>query len=175
MRLTLKLFVFLCFLPVTVLCQEKITKMMAGPNGETFRAIVAFVEPTDESFKTQTLIIDVNPVKNKKEQPTTFYVDLTSTIRSISTGDKKQKILVLRWDKSGDIEVKCEGNKWEKENAGPELDKIVETAKAVIQNAPLDTKGDPVEFKLPEDLEQRVISILNGLETSSLKCVRDGN
>ena len=107
--------------------------------------------------------------------PNLFYVDLTSTVRSPATGDKKQKILVLRWEKSGDIEVKCEGGKWVKETTGSELDKIVKTVKAVVQNAPLDTKGNPVEFTIPKDLEQKVISILNGLETSALKCVRDGN
>ena len=73
------------------------------------------------------------------------------------------------------MEVKCEGGKFVKETAGSELDKIVEMVKAVVRNAPLDTKGDPVEFTLPKDVEQRVISILNSLDTSTLKCVRDGS
>jgi hypothetical protein len=143
MRLILKLLVALCLLPMTVLCQEKITKMMAGPKGDQFGVVLAFIEVTDESFKTQTLIIDVNPVKTKKELPTAFHVDLTSTVRSATTGAKHQKILVIRWEKSGDVEVKCEGGKWANETPGAELDNIVEIVKAVVQNAPLDTKGDP--------------------------------
>ena len=171
MRFTLKLLACLCFFPITALCQEKITKMVAGPRGDQFRIIVAFTAVTDDSMNTQTLIVDVNQVRKKNEQPTSFYVDLTSTLRSLTTGAKHQKILVIRWEKSGDVEVKCEGGKWAKETPGAELDNIVEIVKAVVQNAPLDTKGDPVEFTIPKNLEQKVISILNSLDTSTLKCV----
>ena len=47
--------------------------------------------------------------------------------------------------------------------------------KAVVQNAPLDTKGDAVEFTIPKSLEQNVISVLNSLESSGLTCVRNGD
>jgi hypothetical protein len=175
MHWILKLLLCICLLAVTTLCQEKVTKMMAGPKGDRFGIVVAFIEVTDQSFKTQTLIFDVNQVKKKNEQPTSFYVDLTSTVRSATTGDKAQKILVIRWEDSGVVEVKCEGGKWAKETAGPELDNIVETVRAVVQHVPLDTKGDPVEFTLPKAIEQKVISILDSLETSKLVCIRNGS
>jgi len=54
-------------LPVTVVCQEKVTKMTAGPKGDRFGIVVAFIDVTDQSFKTQTLIFDVNPVRKRKE------------------------------------------------------------------------------------------------------------
>jgi len=106
-------------------------------------------------------------VKNKKEQQTSNQADLTSTVRSIATGQKKQKILVLRWGKSGDIEVKCEGGKWAKQTAGPEIDDILKMVTDVLQKAPLDAR-EPVEFSLPTDLEQEIVSILNNLETTEL-------
>ena len=175
MRLILKLIMCLCLLPATAMCQEKITKMMAGPRGDQFRIIVAFIDVTDDSMNTQTLIVDVDQVKKKSDQPTSFYVDLTSIRRSLTTGDKKQKILVIRWEKTGEVEVKCEGGKWAKETTGPELDKIIDIVKAVVQNAPLDNKGDAVEFTIPKSLEQKVISVLNSLESSGLTCVRNGD
>lgn len=170
----LRLLVCLCFLPLTALCQERITKIMAGASEGQFRVMVTFMGTTDDSYKLQTLIVTVNRVKNKNDLPTEYYVDLTTTTRSLATGSKKQKILVFRWGKSGDMEVKCEGGKWEKLPAGPEIDKIVEIVKAVVQNSPRDAK-DPVEFTLPLELEQKVVSILDGLKTSNLKCVRNGS
>ena len=175
MRTILKVLIFLSVLPGTAMCQEKVTKMMAGPRGDQFRIVVALIAVTDTSMNTKSLIVDVNQVKKKSEQPTSFYVDLTATQRSLGTGDKKQKILVIRWEKSGDVEVKCEGGKFVKETTGPELDKIMEMVKAVVQSAPLETRGDAVEFTIPKDLEQKLISILDGLDTSTLKCVRDGS
>lgn len=174
MRFVLMLLLCLCFVPVAALGQERVTKVMAGPNDDTFRVLVSFMAATDDSYKLQSIIIDVNRVKDKKEQPTDFYVDLTSTVRSLTTGAKKQRIFVLRWGKSAEIEVKCEGGKWAKQKPGPEIDKIVETVKAVIQNSPLDAKK-PVEITLPQNVEQKAASILNGLETSNAECVRGGS
>jgi hypothetical protein len=171
MRFILMLIVCLCLVPAAF-GQERITKTTAGPNGETFRIAVAFIEPTEDSYKLQSLFVDVNPVK-KNEQPTSFYVDLTTTVRSLATGEKKQKILVIRWEKSGDVMVKCEAGKWAKQTTGPELDNIIETVKLVVQNAPLKAQ-EPTDFKLPPDVEKRLTAILDGLGTSTLTCVRDG-
>jgi hypothetical protein len=41
--------------------------MTAGPKGDRFGIVVAFIDVTDQSFKTQTLIFDVNPVRKRKE------------------------------------------------------------------------------------------------------------
>ena len=46
-------------------CQEKVTKMMAGPKGDRFGIVEAFIDVTDQSFKTQTLIFVVNPEREK--------------------------------------------------------------------------------------------------------------
>ena len=174
MRIISKLILCLCILPVSVLCQEQIVKNMAGPNGDQFRTLVSFVYVSDDSYKMQSVIIDTDRVKNKKETPSIFLVDLTTTVRSLATGQKKQKILVLRWERSGDVEVKCEDGKWAKQTPGSELDNILKMVTELLQKAPLDAK-DPVEFSLPKDLEQKITSILNGLETSTLKCVREGS
>jgi hypothetical protein len=173
MRLILRLLICLCLLPLTALSQERTTKVTAGPIDDQFRVAVVFMAVIDDSYKLQSLFVTVNRVKNKNELPTEYYVDLTTTTRSLASGSKKQKILIFRWGKSGEMEVKCEGGKWAKQSAGPEIDKIVEIVKAVVKNAPRDAK-EPVEFTLPEELEQKVISILDGLETSNLQCVRTG-
>ncbi|MEP6848811.1 MAG: hypothetical protein ABI999_08130 [Acidobacteriota bacterium] len=67
----------------------------------------------------------------------------TSTMRSLTTGDKRQKILVIRWEKSSDVEVKCDGGKFVKETTGPELDTIVEMVKAVVQTPLFKTAAMP--------------------------------
>ena len=164
----------LLFLPVAAFSQQWNAKIMAGPyEDDQFRIALAFMGVTDDSYKLQSLIITVNRAKNKSELPTEYYVDLTTTVRSLASGAKKQKILVFRWGKSGEIKVKCEGGKWSEQAPGPEIDKIVEIVKAVVQNAPRDTK-EPVDFNLPGELQEKVIAILNGLETSKLQCVRSG-
>jgi hypothetical protein len=144
--------------------------MMVGPNNDQIRIVVAFIEPSQEAYSMQSMIIDVDSVKNRKEQPSSFQVDLTSTVRSLSTGEKRQKILLLRWKKTGEIELKCDG-KWIKRDVGSTMDKIVEATKAVIQSVPLDTKS-PTEFRLSQELEQKVSSILNSLNTEDFHCLR---
>src|SRR4051812_45629286 len=120
--------------------QEVMTKTMAGPNGDHFRIIVTFLSVVSEdSMRLQSFILDIDRVK-KNQQPTSFYLDLTTTDRNLTTGAKKQKILVQRWKTSGDVEVKCEGAKWIKQSSDPEFDRISETVRAVIQIAPLDAK-----------------------------------
>jgi hypothetical protein len=119
----------------------------------------------------QSMIIDVNP--DKSGQPTSFLVDLTSTVRSLSTGEKIQKILLLRWKKPGEIELRCDG-KWVKQASGPALDNIVQATKAVIQSVPLGSKT-PTEVSLQEDIERKASSILDGLSTETLPCLRSLN
>jgi hypothetical protein len=169
--ITSKLFLLICFFSCAVLGQERITKRMAGPANGQYRIAVAFITPTDESYKLQSLIIDIEPVKNKKDLPTAYYADLTTTVRSLTTGSKDQKILVIRWNKGSDVEVKCDGGRWTKETTGPELDAIVEVIKQVVKNSPLDAK-DTTEFTLPTALEQKITTALDSLTTSSLKCIR---
>src|SRR4051794_30005324 len=97
------------WLPTILLCllfsfsvhsQEVITKTLAGPNDDQFRIAIAFMSQGDDnSYKLQSFILDINRVK-KNEQPTSFYLDLTTTVRNLTTGAKKQKILVERWKTS---------------------------------------------------------------------------
>lgn len=175
MNLTSRLLVCLFLLPLSVVCQERITRIMAGPLDDSHsRIVVAFMGVTGDSSKLQSLIVTTNRAKNKNDLPTEYLVDLTTTTRSLASGAKKQKILVFSWDKSGEREVKCGGGKWTKQSASPEIDNIVEVVKAVVSKSPRDVK-EATEFTLPQDLEQKLISILEGLETSNLQCVRTGS
>ena len=171
MRLMMKLLLCLCLLPVTVFCQERITNVMVGTNGDQKRIVVAFVEPTDDSFKMQSMIVDLTPVKNKKDQPAGVFVDLTSTVRNLATGEKKQKILQLRWQKTGEVEFKCDG-KWKKLTADAATNKIVEAVTALVQIAPLNTK-EPAKLNLPADIEQKIISVLDSLTIETFSCLRN--
>jgi hypothetical protein len=154
MRLLLKIFLCLCFLSASVFC----------------RFIAALIQPTETSYKMQSMIIDFDPVKKSKDLPESFTVDLTSTVRSLTTGAKNQKILVLRWNKSGQIETKCNG-KWTKQDSTPAIDKIIETVKTVIQNSPL-PKDSPTDVKLPKDVEKAIDVVLNSLDTEEIPCLR---
>jgi hypothetical protein len=172
MRLIIKLLVCLCFIPVSTFSQERIRKVMVGPRDDQVRIVIAFVEASPEAYSMQSMIVDVDSVKNKKEQPSSFQVDLTSTVRSLSTGEKRQKILVLRWKKTGEIELKCDG-KWVRRNdLGSVMDKIVEATKAVARDVPLDAKS-PTEVTLSQEVEQKVSSILNALNTEDFPCLRN--
>ena len=171
MRLIIKLLLCLCLVSATALSQERIRKVMVGTNGDETRIVIAFMEPAQEMYRLQSMIIDMTPVKNRNEQPSSVHVDLTSTDRSLATGEKKQKILLLRWTKAGELELKCDG-KWVKHDTGAAIDKIVETTKAVIQSVPVDAKA-PTEVTLPQELEQKVSLILNSLYTENIPCLRD--
>jgi len=172
MRRLLVIFLFALF-ALSADAQETMAKTMAGPNGDQFRILVAFMAAGNgDSYKLQSFILDINRVK-KNEQPRSFYLDLTTTDRNLETGAKKQKILIQRWTTGGETEVKCEGGNWIKQTPGLEFDKVFETVKAVIQIAPLDPK-DPKEFDLSKDVAAKVADLLNGLPNSKLQCVRDG-
>ena len=147
---------------------------MAGPAGEDqYRILVAFMGALNDSYRLQSFILDINRVK-KNEEPSSFYLDLTTTDRNLATGEKKQKILVQRWKSPSDIEVKCEGGRWTKQSPGPEINEIIETVRSVIRIAPLDAK-DAKEFDLPKAVAQKITDLLNGLRTSKLQCVREGS
>ncbi|HEX8368413.1 MAG TPA: hypothetical protein VF604_07710 [Pyrinomonadaceae bacterium] len=122
----------------------------------------------------QSMIINLEPAKNKKEQTSAFFVDLTSTVRNLSSGEKKQKILLLQWEKSGAIELNC-GGKWMKQDkSDAAIENIAEVTRAVIQSVPLDEKTT-TRVTLPPEVEQKVISILNSLQTENLPCLRSLN
>ncbi|HEX8845706.1 MAG TPA: hypothetical protein VF791_13725 [Pyrinomonadaceae bacterium] len=143
---------------------------MVGPYNDEIRILIAFIEPTEVSYKMQTMIIDLAPLKNRNEEPSSVQVDLTSTIRSLSTEGKQQKIVILRWKQTGELELKCDG-KWVKKDAASSTDKIIEVTKAVIQSVPLDAKT-PTEVTLPQETEQKVSSLLNALHTENFPCLR---
>src|SRR5687768_11615292 len=133
MRLIAILLLCLCFVPVSIFSQERISTVSVGPYNDQFRIVIAFVEPSAESYKMQSMIIDMDPIKNSQEQPASVFVDLTSTVRTLSSGEKKQRILQLRWKKKGGLELKCEG-KWVKKESGSATDTIIEAVKSVIEN-----------------------------------------
>jgi len=173
MRLIKTLLICLCCLGGTALSQESIRKVMVGPNDNQTRIVVAFIDPTETSYKMQSMIVDFGQVKSRKEQPASFQVDLTSTDRLLSTGAKQQKILVLRWKKTGEFELKCDG-KWVKQESSPMLTNIVAVTQTLIDNVPIDAKK-PTEATLPQDVEQKIISLLNSLDTQKYPCLRSVN
>lgn len=172
MRLIIKLLVCLCLLPAGVLCQQgRIQQTMVGPKGDQYRIIVAVVETSPDLFTMQSMIISLDTVKDKKELPDAFFVDLTSTVRKLSASGKNQKILLLQSKKPGAIELKCDG-KWVKQDkVEVSIEKIAEVIKTIIRSVPLDAKA-PTEVKLPPEIEQKVFSVLDSLQTESLPCLR---
>jgi hypothetical protein len=144
---------------------------MVGPYGDQIRVVIALTDPIPEGYRLQSMIIDLTPVRKKTDEPASVEVDLTSTIRSVATGEKQQKILILRWKKNGELEAKCEG-KWVRQEVGPAIEGIVSTTKAVIQTLPTDVKR-PAEFALAPDLEKRISSIFDSLSTEKFQCLRD--
>jgi len=171
MRLILKLFLCLCLAPLGVFCQERVTQTMAGPSGDESRIVVSFMEPAGDAYKLQSLIIIASKIKNNTEQPKSVFVDLTSTVRTLSTGAKKQKILQLRWDKSGEVEFKCE-DKWKKQAADMATGKIVEAVKSLFGIFPADAKT-PTPITLSNELEQKILAIMDSLKIENFACLRE--
>ncbi|MCM3872689.1 MAG: hypothetical protein ND895_18565 [Pyrinomonadaceae bacterium] len=171
MRLIIKLLICLCLLPATTAAQEKIRKFIVGPHGEQIRIVYAVTDILPDGYKLQSMIIDLARVKNSNEEPSFVLVDLTSTVRSLATGEKQQKILVLRWKKTGELEFKCDGN-WTKQEKGAVVDKIQETTKSVIQSVPLNSKT-PTEVPVTTELEQKLSLVFDSLNTQALPCLRD--
>lgn len=90
MRLITILLLCLCFVPVSIFSQERISTVAVGPYNDQFRIVIAFVEPSAESYKMQSMIIDMDPIKNSQEQPASVYVDLTSTV-GLFRAEKRNK------------------------------------------------------------------------------------
>jgi hypothetical protein len=172
MRWLPSLFFCLVLFPIAAEAQGDIIKTVAGPNRGQFRILISLIPNTDENtWKMQSFILDINPIK-KGQQPSSYFLDLTTTRRNLTTDEKKQKILDLRWGRSGDVEAQCQDGSWQKSN-GPEIDKILDAARAVAQIAPVET-SQAIEIQLPKDVTQKITDVLNGLETSKLPCVQDG-
>lgn len=170
----LAILVFCIFiLPVAAEAQGGVVKTIAGPNKGRFQVLVSALPETDaDTWKMQSFTIDIEPIR-KGQQPGVYFLDLTTTRRNLNTDEKKQKILDLRWAKADNVESQCQDGSWVK-SAGPEVDKIVEIVKTVLQIAPVEAP-QPVEIQLPKDVIQKITEILNGLETSKIPCVRDGS
>jgi len=172
MRLLLSLMLCLILLPIAAEAQGGVIKTVAGPNKGQFQILVSLIPDTDENtWKMQSFILNIDPIK-KGQQPNAYLLDLTTTRRNLTTDEKKQKILDLRWGKSGDVVAQCQDGSWQK-STGPEIDRILETVKAVMQIAPVEVT-QPIELQLPKDIAQKITDILNGLETSKLPCILDG-
>lgn len=173
MRSIIKLLFCLALFPASLFCQERIANVKVGPNKDQTRIVAAFIEPAEDAYKMQSMIIDITPIKNNKEQPAAVFVDLTSTVRNVSSGAKQQKILQLRWQKNGEIEFKCDG-KWKKQTADAPTNKIVEAANALFQIMPPNPK-EVVNLDLPKDVEQKINAAMDSLTTENFSCLRNVN
>ena len=173
MRLIVKLTLCLCFLMATVFSQDRIRKSMVGPHDDQTRVVIAFTDLLEDGYRLQSMIIDLTPAKDRKEEPSAIQLDLTSTVRSLSTGAKKQKILILRWKKSEELEIRCDG-KWTKHEVGLALENVVATTKMIIQTLPLNTKT-PTEFTISPEVEQKISSIFDSLNNQNVPCLRELN
>lgn len=169
----MKMLLGVFFVPFSLSAQERVSQVAVGPYDNQLRVVAAFIETSEETFKMDSMIIDFTKIKNNQELPESVFVDLTSTVRTLGNGEKKQKILQLRWKKSGSLEIKCEG-KWVKKESEPAADKIIEAVKSVIQNVPLNTKP-ATQTTLPEAVEQKIISVFGALKPETLPCLRVNN
>lgn len=171
MKLLFILLIGLFALPLSVFCQEKIQKFTVGPNGDQTRIVLSFVEMANNDYKMQSMIIDLDAVKDKNERPKSVTVDLTSTVRSIGAALKKnRKILLIRWNKSEEIEMKCDDN-WTKKESDSAAQKIIETTKAVIQNVPLNGK-EAIDISLPDEIVKKIESVLESMKPVNFSCLR---
>ena len=170
MKLVIKSILCLCLFSVSVFCQDRIRKTVVGPNDDKIRVVISIIDPSEDGYKLQSMIIDIDPIKDGKEQPKSVFVDLTSTVRSLSTGKKDQKILQIRWNKKEEIETRCDG-KWKKGTSATSTDKIVEVTKDIIQNIPLNLKN-PTEFTLTPEIEKKIDAVLNSLNSENFSCLR---
>ena len=170
MKLFFSLLIGLFVLPLSVFCQEKIQKFMVGSNNGQTRVLITFVEPTEAGFNMQSMIIDLDAIKDKNEKPKSVTVDLTSTVRSLGSGKKDQKILLIRWNKNEEIEMKCDG-KWTKKDSDSAAQKIIETTKTIIQNIPLNAK-EATEISLSDENIKKIESVLASMKTENFSCLR---
>jgi hypothetical protein len=168
-----KSFLLLLLFSVGVLSQDRIQQIMVGPAEDKFRVVIAFIDPTEDSFKMQSLIVDFDKPKDKNDLPTTFKIDVTSTVRSLATGEKKQKILILQVKNSTEIQFKCDG-KYIKKDSTPNTDKLIETVKAILKTLPLDSKK-PTAVKLSKETEANADLVFKSVNTEEFPCLRNLN
>lgn len=171
MKAAFKLLVFVLFLPLSVLCQEKISKTAVGPNGDQYRFVIAFVETDETSFKMQSMIIDITPIKSNQDTPKTVFLDLTATVRDLGKGTKMQKILQMRWNKNDKLKIKCDG-KWAEKPTEIETTAIIETVKSVIRSLPIKTEPAS-EVTLSPEIEKKIIAVVDSMNGSTLPCLRN--
>ena len=171
MRLMIKFLVCVCLVSVTTAAQKQIGKVLVGPSGDQFRIVYTFPQELPDSFKWQLMMIDIPRLRNGNEEPTSVQVEVTLGTRSRSTKVKKEKTLTLRWKKTGELELKCDGN-WTKQDRNPAIDKIQETTKTLIQSVPLNTQA-PTEVSVTPEVEQKISLLLYSLDTEAVPCFTD--
>ena len=167
----IKLMIGICLLATGVMAQDRITTAQIGPYGDQTRVIIAFVDPLPEGYKMQSMIIDLTPLRMKKEEPAEVHLDLTSTIRAVVAGSKTQKTLILQWKKNGELEAKCNGD-YKRQDTTPALEKIIATTKAVIAALP-STPREAKDFDLSKELSQRILAMFDSLSAESVPCLRE--
>ena len=148
---------------------QNVTQALAGPAGDQFRILVTSMPQTGEDvMKIQSFNVLIDSFK-QGEQPSYYLVEIVSNIRNLDTDEKKQKTLLLRWGREGEVEAQC-AQDWVK-SSGAEIDKIVDASKALVQLAPV-AAGQAVQLELPKELGQKLSAIMNGLENSKLQCIQ---
>lgn len=170
MKLLFNALICLFVLPLGIFCQQTIQKFAVGPNGDQTRIVLTFVEMATSDFKMESMIIDLNAIKDGKEKPKSVTVDLTSTVRSLGARRKDQKVLLIRWNDKDEIEMKCNDN-WTKKESDSAAQKIIEATKSVIQNVPLNSK-ESVEITLPDEIVKKVEAVLDSLKQEKFSCLR---
>ena len=174
MNRVIRTLVCVCLVPLAAASQERISKIGAGPMDKGHYGI-AFVVTEHRDFgssKIQSLSVTLPARIADTEMPTEFLVDLAATYRSVASGSTKRKNLVLRWGQSGEVEVRCEDGKWARQAVESEVNRIIETVKAVVREAPLGRK-EFVEFSVPAKLERTITAILEDLGDTKVQCVKD--
>jgi len=171
MRFMIKLLICVCLVPATTAAQKEIGKVVVGPYGDQFRIVYTVTHTLPDAYKWQWMMIDIPSVRNGNEEPTSVQVEFTLGVRSRSTKERKQKTLTLRWKKTGELELKCNGN-WTKQDRGPVIDKILETTKTVIKSVPLNTKA-PTEVSVTPEIEQKISLLLDSLNPEAVPCFTD--
>ena len=170
MKLLFKLFLFSFILPLSVFCQEKIQKSMVGQNNGQTRVVISFAEMSESDFKMQSMIIDLDAIKDKNDKPKSVNIDLTSTVRALGTGKKNQKILLIRWNKNEEIEMKCDG-KWTKKASDSAARNIIETTKTIIQNIPLNAK-EATDVTFSDEVVKKIEAVLDSMKIENFSCLK---
>ena len=168
MRWMIKLLICVCLVPAAAAAQKQIGRVVVGPSGDQFRIVYTVIHTLPDAYEWQTMMIDIPRGSSGNEEPTSVQAELTLGTRSRATKVRKQKTLTLRWKKTGELELKCDGN-WTKQGRGLVKDKILETTKIVIQSVLLNTKA-PNDVSVTPEVEQKISVLLNSLNTEAVPC-----